>query len=62
MKVLRLPALESKIGFKHSTIYKWMNEEGFPRPIPLGPKAVGWLEHEVDCWLEAQAAKRKVAA
>jgi prophage regulatory protein len=62
MKVLRLPKLEAKIGFKHSTIYKWMNEEGFPRPIPLGQKAVGWLEHEVDAWLEAQAAKRKVAA
>lgn len=59
MKVLRLPALEAKIGFKHSTIYKWIGEAGFPKPIPLGPRAVGWLEHEVDNWLEVQAARRQ---
>lgn len=62
MRVLRLPALEAKIGFKHSTIYKWISEQGFPQPVPLGPRAVGWLEHEVDRWLEAQANKRKAAA
>jgi prophage regulatory protein len=61
MKVLRLPALQEKIGFKHSTIYKWIDEEGFPKPVTLGPRAVGWLEHEVDAWLEVQAAKRKAA-
>ena len=29
-----------------------------PRPIPLGPRSVAWLEDEVLAWQEAQIAKR----
>lgn len=62
MKILRLPAVEEKLGVKSSTIWKYVREmEGFPRPISIGPRAVGWSEQEIDAWLEAQAAKRKAA-
>jgi prophage regulatory protein len=29
-----------------------------PRPIPLSPKAVGWLHSELQAWVAAQKAKR----
>ena len=59
MQVLRLAAVEAKVGLKHAAIYKAINnQERFPKPIPLGPRAVGWLEHEVDEWLKQKAAKR----
>ena len=30
----------------------------FPRPIPLGERAVGWLEAEIDSWIESCLRKR----
>jgi prophage regulatory protein len=34
----------------------------FPRPIPLGERAVGWLESEMDSWIEACLRKRETRA
>jgi hypothetical protein len=31
-----------------------MAEGAFPKQIPLGPRTVGWLEIEVQEWLERQ--------
>jgi prophage regulatory protein len=62
MQVLRLPAVSAKVGMKSSAIYRKIHEEGFPKPIPLGPKAVGWLEHEIDEWLTMRAAQRDTVA
>ena len=31
----------------------------FPKPIYLGPKAVGWLESEIDAWIDALASNRE---
>jgi len=38
-----------------------MKHEGFPRPIQLGPRAVGFLKTEIDKWLEGRIADRDAA-
>jgi len=53
-KILRLPAVLSRTGLGRSTVYLYISEGRFPRPISLGPRAVGWLESEIDTWLEQQ--------
>ena len=58
MRVLRLPQVEAKTGLKHTAIYQKICEGSFPRPIPLGTKARGFVESEVDDWIKAQIAKR----
>lgn len=30
----------------------------FPKPIPLGLRAVGWLESEVETWIQSKIAIR----
>jgi prophage regulatory protein len=35
-----------------------MAEGKFPRPIRLGPKAVAWLEHELDEYLAERIRAR----
>ena len=35
-----------------------MKHDGFPRPIQLGPRAVGFLKSEVDEWLATRIADR----
>jgi prophage regulatory protein len=57
-KIIRLPAVEVKTGLKHSCIYQKITEGSFPRPVPLGPKAVGWVEAEVDAWIDERVAER----
>lgn len=60
MQVARLPAVEAKTGIKKTKIYKLMREGKFPPCIKLaGGRAVGWLEHELDNWIEEQVAARK---
>lgn len=34
---------------------------GFPRPIPLGANAVGFLEHEIAAWIEKRIEERDAA-
>jgi prophage regulatory protein len=61
-RVLRWRATCELVGIKSpDTLYRWMRTQGFPRQIPLGPRAVGWYRHEVLAWIEQRAAKREVA-
>lgn len=58
--VLRLPAVKARTGLSRSNIYQKMSEDKFPKPISLGSRAVGWIESEINDWLEKQiAASRK---
>lgn len=52
--VLRLPVVKKRTGLSRSSIYEKMKKGEFPGSIALGARAVGWLESEVDAWLEAQ--------
>jgi len=50
-RILRLPKVLDRTGLGRSTIYAYIASGKFPKPIPLGPRAVGWNEAEVDEWL-----------
>jgi len=54
--ILRLPDVKKRTGLSRSALYLKINQGSFPRPIKLGTKAVGWLEAEVQAWLEQQIA------
>lgn len=51
-KILRLPQVISSTGLARSTIYKKISANEFPEPISLGAKSVGWLESDVQKWIE----------
>lgn len=56
--VLRLPAVKIRTGLSRSTIYLRIKKEGFPLPVPLGDRAVGWLEEEIEEWLAERIEAR----
>jgi prophage regulatory protein len=39
------------VGLGRSTIYRWMSEGKFPKPVQLGGYAVAWAESEVEGWI-----------
>jgi len=60
--ILRLPKVKARTGLSRSTIYLRISEGSFPKPISLGGRAVGWIEAEVDDWVNQQIeASRKAA-
>jgi prophage regulatory protein len=35
-----------------------MSREEFPRPVPIGARSVGWVEHEIESWIKGRIAAR----
>jgi prophage regulatory protein len=60
-KIIRLPEVKSKTGLSRSTIYLRMTKGTFPQTISLGERAVGWLETDIDHWLDDRIAASKAA-
>ena len=59
-KILRLPEVQIKTGLSRSTIYLRMAKGSFPKTISLGERAIGWLNSDVDQWLDERIAASKV--
>ncbi|CAN7396628.1 AlpA family transcriptional regulator [Pararhizobium sp. LjRoot235] len=60
--ILRLDAVMRATGLGRSSIYNKVAEEIFPKPIKLGPRAVGWLENEIEAWQNACIETRDTGA
>jgi prophage regulatory protein len=61
--ILRLPAVKTRTGLSRSTIYLRVSQGTFPKPVSLGARAVGWVEAEIQEWLQQQIeASRKATA
>ena len=58
--ILRRKQVEVRTGLSRSTIYARIAEGSFPSPIDLGGRAVGWIESEINNWLQSRInASRK---
>ncbi|UJD90638.1 AlpA family phage regulatory protein [Rahnella aquatilis] len=61
VRILRLNSIVIKTGIARSTIYDWLNPKSprydysFPKPRKLGKQSVGWLESEIDGWINERA-------
>jgi len=51
-RIIKLSELKDIVGLARSTIYKMSAEGKFPKPIKLGERSSGWIESEVEQWLE----------
>jgi len=52
--ILRLPEVKKRTGLSRSTIYSRVDQRTFPQPISLGGRAIGWIESEIETWLDRQ--------
>ena len=57
-RILRRKEVEEITGLSRSSIYLRIQRGTFPAPIKLGARAVGWLEQEIEAWLEARVSER----
>lgn len=55
--MLRLPAVKGKTGHRsHASVYNDIRDGLLTRPVPIGTRAVGWPEDEVDLICAARVA------
>ncbi|MDO9052002.1 MAG: AlpA family transcriptional regulator [Methylotenera sp.] len=59
-KFLRLRAAKDWTGLSRSTIYAMMKNGTFPKSISLGARAIGWLESDIQAWIDSRISASKV--
>lgn len=57
-EVLRLTSLSRASHFAKLDPNSSSYDPGYPRPLKLGARSVGYVEHEVIAWIEAKMEDR----
>lgn len=60
-KLVRLPEVIERTSLSRSTIYEMMAQGRFPRPVKLNLRSNGWVESEINDWLDSRVAEREAA-
>ena len=50
-KFLRIKSVIEKTGLAKSTIWLWVSENKFPKPLKLSPRITVWEEEKIDKWM-----------
>lgn len=58
-KILRLRTVLTRTGLSRSMLYMLLRDGLFPKTINLGPHAGGWLESEIDSWIESRVKESR---
>lgn len=61
MRIIRLKEVIDSTGLSRSTLYKYIGEGTFPKPVSLGDRCVGWVDSEVHDWILAKIEERDLA-
>ncbi|MFC0337577.1 transcriptional regulator, AlpA family [Kushneria avicenniae] len=51
MRLLKLKDVIFLTGLGRSTVYKYIAEGNFPKPVSLGERNVAWVESEINDWI-----------
>lgn len=57
--MLKRKQVETVTGLSRSSIYSKMETGTFPTPIKLSERSVGWLESEVQEWLQNRVVETR---
>jgi prophage regulatory protein len=58
-RIIRRPEVERRTGKTCARIYEEMKLGTFPQAVPIGKYAVGWVESEIDAWVEERIRARE---
>ncbi|MAX56789.1 MAG: transcriptional regulator [Alcanivoracaceae bacterium] len=61
MRIMRLKEVMDTTGLGRSYIYKLIADGVFPKPVPLGARATGWVSDEVESWILERIGDRDQA-
>ena len=41
-------------GISRTTLWRWVRDGHFPKPTKIGPNKNGWLESQVEDWIQTR--------
>jgi prophage regulatory protein len=50
-RLIRLREVRMRVGLGTSTVYRYLAEGKFPRPVQIGGSRVAWVERDIDAWI-----------
>jgi len=58
-KFIRKQAVAEKLGVSKGTVENLIRDGLFIKPVQIGARAIGFVEAEVDAWMQARMAARR---
>lgn len=58
MKLMKIKDVMQATSLARPTIYKYIGKGTFPKPVPLGGRAVAWVADEIEDWIMQRIAER----
>lgn len=59
IRILKRKEVEMIVGLGRSSIYAKVKDGSFPKPVKLSSRSVGWIQSEVQSWLENKIAESR---
>ncbi|MDF2529226.1 MAG: AlpA family transcriptional regulator [Gammaproteobacteria bacterium] len=59
--IRRISEVKLKTGLSRSTIYELIKKSQFPKPVSLGLRAVGWVDSEIEAWIQERIASSRLS-
>ena len=57
-RILRQRQVIERVGYSPMHLWRLEKAGKFPLRVRLGPNSVGWVEEEIDTWIENRIAER----
>ena len=57
-KIVKINDVRHQTHLSVASIYRLAKQGDFPKPIKLGVKASGWLQSEIDDWIQSRLNDR----
>lgn len=54
--LIRKRAVLERTALSNTSLYRLIAKGEFPKPIKLGPRAVAWVEEDIQEWIESRIA------
>ncbi|QSI78688.1 helix-turn-helix transcriptional regulator [Niveibacterium microcysteis] len=58
-RFIRVGEVQGLVPVSRTTLYQWIKDGYFPKPVPLGGGRVAWLLSEVHTWMATRVAERQ---
>lgn len=62
MKIISVDEVSKKTTLSRSSVYAYAASGKFPASVRLGDRQVGWVEAEVDAWLQERVENHRTTA
>jgi prophage regulatory protein len=67
LTIIKRTEVQARTALSRSAIYAKLDpkspyyDQTFPKPIPLGGRSIGWVESEIDAWIQSRISHRDAA-